>query len=149
MSEVRVTDPKTGGQKGRKSDRFDLIPADFERALAEHYGKGAEKYEDRNWERGYDWSLSYRALRSHLAWWWAKQDFDAETGSNHLIAVAWHAIALYTFQTRGLGTDDRPAVGPLNGVQFNPYGVPGTTECWFCHGQGIGGKCAVCNPWKL
>ena len=41
--EVRVTDPETGGQKGQKPARFDLIPpAIWE--VAELYGKGAAKY---------------------------------------------------------------------------------------------------------
>jgi hypothetical protein len=106
MTEIRIIDPKTGGQKGQKEERFDLIPNEFERALALHYGKGARKYDDRNWERGYNWSLSVGALRRHLAAWLDGESCDVETGSNHLIAVAWHAVALFVFQTRGLGTDD-------------------------------------------
>jgi hypothetical protein len=105
-NEVRVVDPNTGGEKGSKLARYDLIPVEFEEALAEHYGKGARKYDDRNWERGYKWSLSVAALRRHLAAWLRGEDNDSETGSNHLIAVAWHAVALYIFQLRGLGTDD-------------------------------------------
>jgi len=105
--EVRVTDPKTGGQKGMKLARFDLIPPEYEWELAEHYGKGAKKYADRNWEKGYDWSLAYQALRRHLNQWWRGEDRDPETGTHHLIAVIWHAIALYTFQLRGLGNDNR------------------------------------------
>jgi Domain of unknown function (DUF5664) len=105
--EVRVTDPKTGAQKGSKLARFSLIPSDFLWALAEHYGKGEKKYAARNWEKGYLWSLSMDALDRHWTAWKAGQDIDEETGSNHLIAVAWHACALYVFQRRGLGTDNR------------------------------------------
>lgn len=105
-SEVIVTDQTTGGQKGQKLERFDLIPSEFETALARHYGKGAAKYADRNWERGYSWSLSVGALRRHLALWLEGEDYDPENGSSHLIAVAWHAIALFIFHRRGLGTDD-------------------------------------------
>lgn len=100
-------DPDTGGEKGQKLARFDLIVPEFEHALAEHLGRGARKYADRNWERGYKWSLSYAALRRHLNAWWGGEDNDPETGSSHLIAVAWHAMALFIFQLRGLGTDDR------------------------------------------
>jgi hypothetical protein len=113
MNEVRVVDPTTGGEKGSKEERFDLIPNEFERALALHYGKGARKYADRNWERGYKWSLSVAALRRHLSAWLDGESLDAETGSSHLIAVAWHACALFIFELRGLGTDDirrKPAV---------------------------------------
>lgn len=113
--EVRVVDPQTGGEKGSKLQRFSLIPADFLWALAEHYGVGARKYSDKNWERGYKWSLSVDALERHLAQWKLGENKDAETGSNHLIAVAWHAIALFVFGKRGLGTDDvrpKPVFSP-------------------------------------
>ena len=64
-------------------------------ALAEHYGKGAQKYaEPRNWERGYAWDLSFDAMQRHAWLWWGGEDLDSETGSNHLTAVAWHSFAL-------------------------------------------------------
>ena len=68
--------------------------------------KGVQVSGDRNWERGYRWSLSVGALRRHLSAWLSGESVDPETGSNHLIAVAWHAIALFIFELRGLGTDD-------------------------------------------
>jgi hypothetical protein len=106
QGEVRVVDPLTGGEKGSKIERFDLIPVEMETALARHYGVGATKYEDRNWERGYKWSLSYAALRRHLAAWAGGESYDTETGTHHLVAVIWHATALFVFELRGLGTDD-------------------------------------------
>lgn len=106
VGEVIITDPSTGGKKGQKIERFDLIPNEFEVALARHYGVGSQKYDDRNWEKGYRWSLSVGALRRHLSAWLGGESIDPETGSNHLIAVAWHAIALFVFELRGLGTDD-------------------------------------------
>lgn len=107
-AEVRIVDPKTGGEKGSKMARYDLIPAEALDALARHYGAGALKYADRQWEKGYSWGLSFAAMMRHAWAWWRGEDFDAETGSHHLSAVAWHALALYTFQCRGVGTDDRP-----------------------------------------
>lgn len=104
--EVRVVDERTGGEKGSKLARFSLIPPEFMWALAEHYGIGARKYADRNWERGYKWSLSIDALERHLVQWKMGETFDPETGSNHLIAAAWHCCALFIYQLRGLGTDD-------------------------------------------
>lgn len=84
--EVRTTS-STGGQKGVKLARFELIPTGPLKAVAEHYGKGAEKYEDRNWERGYEWSKSYAALQRHLNAFWSGEDIDEETGSPHLAAA--------------------------------------------------------------
>lgn len=172
LSEVRVVDPTTGGEKGSKLARFSLIPPEFLWALAEHYGKGANKYTkvltiveacatignictcntqntvssedsdalgtirtvlqqhkptcsvqrlkfqpssvpgeiklsgDRNWERGYKWSLSVDALERHLTQWKQGEIFDPETGTHHLICVAWHACALFCYSIFGKGTND-------------------------------------------
>lgn len=105
-TEVRVKDPKSGGEKGAKLARFSLIPPDFLLELANHYGRGARKYADRNWERGYKWSLSVDALERHLTAFKMGEWLDSETGTPHIIAVAWHCAALFIFKTRGLGTND-------------------------------------------
>lgn len=106
--ERRVTDPTTGGQKGQKIERFDLVPAGARRALARVFGVGGLKYDDNNWRKGYSWSLGDGALNRHLTLWEDGQSYDDETGSHHLIQVAWHAFVLYTFETLGLGKDDLP-----------------------------------------
>lgn len=108
--EVRTVS-STGGEKGVKPERFDLIPAVFVKELAHHYGRGAAKYEDRNWERGYEWSKSYGALNRHLWAFWNGEDYDEETGSPHIVAVGWHASVLTQFllDPARYGTfDDRP-----------------------------------------
>lgn len=104
--EIRTVDPLTGGEKGSKLQRYDLVPPEFEDALAEVYGRGARKYADRNWEKGYKWGLSVAALRRHLKAWLMGESIDPETGAYHLAQVAWHAAALFTFELRQLGTDD-------------------------------------------
>lgn len=110
-AEVRVTDPETGGEKGQKLARFDLIPAGALWQLAEHYGRGAQKYADDNWRRGYSWRLSFAAMMRHAWAFWRGEDIDDETGSPHLVAVAWHALTLLTFADEQLGTDDRQSRG--------------------------------------
>jgi len=65
---------------------------------------------DYNWTQGYDWHLSFDALQRHFALWMMGEKNDPETGSHHMICVAWHAFALFIFETFGLGKDDR---GPL------------------------------------
>lgn len=106
IEEIRVTDPKSGGQKGKKKQRFSLIPQDWLWALAEHYGKGAEKYDDNNWRKGYAWSLSVDAHHRHVSQWLQGHDDDVETGTSHLVAAAWHLVALWWFHQHGKGTDD-------------------------------------------
>lgn len=106
--ETRVTDAATGGAKGAKLARFDLLPYDALWEVAEHFGRGAAKYEDRNWEKGYDHGLSQAALMRHFADYMNGVDIDPETGGLHITAVAWHALVLLAFHLRGAGTDTRP-----------------------------------------
>lgn len=110
--ETRYTDPETGGAKGNKLARFDLIPADPLWQVAECYGRGALKYADRNWERGYPWHLSFAAMQRHANLFWAGEDRDPESGSHHLAAVVFHALALIEFGDTHPEKDDRP---PLDG----------------------------------
>lgn len=108
-------------REGHKDDsgkpRFDLIPPEFLFATADILTFGANKYEDRNWEKGMRWGRPFGALMRHLWAWWGGQgptnrnfmfdDIDAETGRSHL----WHACCclafLVAFEERGTGTDDR------------------------------------------
>ena len=106
-NEVRITS-STGGQKGKKLARYDLIPVHPLWDVAELYGRGALKYEDRGWERGYAWSLSYAALMRHLQQFWDRESLDKETGSPHLAAVVFHALALLEFSATHPEFDDRP-----------------------------------------
>lgn len=109
-TETRLTDPKTGGQKGMKPERFDLIPFDALEEVARVYGFGAAKYEDNNWLRGYPWLWSAGALMRHVGKWMLCEDRDGESGLHHLAHAAWHCLTLITFQLRKLGTDTRPKV---------------------------------------
>lgn len=108
--EIRVIDPDTGGEKGAKLARYDLIPAYPLDVVATHYGIGASKYADRNWERGYRWSLSFAAMMRHAWAFWRGEDIDLETGSPHLAAVIFHAMALLEFGRTHAEKDDRPKV---------------------------------------
>lgn len=112
-SEVRVTDPKTGGQKGQKPERYDLLPYGALDEVARVYAMGAEKYEDWNWANGYAWSLSLGALQRHVAAFSQGEDTDPESGYSHLAHAAFHCLALITFQQHNLGTDDRWVPGGL------------------------------------
>lgn len=106
MSEVRTTS-STGGEKGTKPARFDLLPVGPLTQIAELYGKGAEKYADHNWRKGYEWSKSYAALMRHATQFWNGEDCDAETGMPHMTSVAFHAMALLEFMEKHPDFDDR------------------------------------------
>jgi len=105
------TERATGGQKGQKLARYDLVPVGPLKALAEHYGRGASKYDDRNWERGYRWSLSYAAAMRHLTQFWSGEDWDDDPimdRSHHLDAAIFHLMALREFTTTHPELDNRP-----------------------------------------
>jgi hypothetical protein len=104
--EERVTSD-TGGQKGRKPARMDLIPPGPLLELSKVYGFGATKYDDHNYIRGYDWSLSYGAMQRHMMAWASGEDIDPESGRMHLAHAAWHCFCLMVFAQEGLGNDDR------------------------------------------
>ena len=91
-----------------KKSRVDLIDPNFILALGEHYRLGAEKYADRNWEKGMSWSRCYGSALRHMAAFMAGEDNDPETGSPHVIAAAWNMAALYYYMTNHRDKDDRP-----------------------------------------
>lgn len=106
LGEVR-TKSSTGGEKGTKPERHDLIPVEALGKVAQLYGRGAEKYAAHNWRRGYEWSKSYAALQRHATQFWAGEDNDAEMGLPHMASVAFHALALLTFMDEQRDFDDR------------------------------------------
>lgn len=116
-----VTDPTTGGMKGSKAERYDLIPAGPLRELALHYGRNSVehggKYPARNWEKGYRWSLSFASMMRHAWAMWRGEWLDPESPDGrtpHLVAVAWHAFAMLEWRETHPELDDRPYVpGPL------------------------------------
>lgn len=133
--EVRTTS-STGGQKGVKLERFDLIPQGPLVKLAEHFGRGALKYDEHQWRDGYEWSKSYSAAQRHWSAFWSGEDYDVcsnhpeecshepapgqntilffehdtcynHTGSHHLTAAAWHSFVLLEFTETHPEHDDR------------------------------------------
>lgn len=105
--EVRVVNEKTGGEKGSKAQRFDLVPFEAVAEIAEIYDFGSKKYADHNWRKGYNWGLSFAALQRHLALFWEGEDYDEESGLNHLAHAGWHCLALLTFYREHPELDDR------------------------------------------
>lgn len=106
--EVRQKNAITGGEKGAKPEAYALIPVEPLAEVARVYGFGAGKYTNRNWERGYEWSLSYSALQRHLNAFWSGQNRDPESGKHHLAHAVFHCLAMMEWQRTHPEMDDRP-----------------------------------------
>jgi hypothetical protein len=87
--------------------RFDLIPVLPLIELAKLYAIGAQKYQDKNWEKGLSWSRVYAAMQRHANKWWAGETYDSEDGQNHLSSVVWCAFALMEYERTHPELDDR------------------------------------------
>ena len=102
--------------EGTKNDngkiRTDLLPAGALMKVAEVLTMGAEKYEDRNWEKGIDFGRVYGALLRHLWAWQASENHDPESEKLHLAHAATNALFLlhYALDVKYNEFDDRPGM---------------------------------------
>lgn len=123
--EVRMTS-STGGQKSTKFQRPGLIPGDVLLEFSQIYSIGAKKYDDNNWRKGYDWSLSIDAALRHLEQFNAGEDYDlctcddepeggpaypcvgcGATGQKHILQCAWHCFTLAWYMDHKREFDNR------------------------------------------
>lgn len=105
--EIRIVDPKTGGEKGQKPCQMGALDPRSLKEVGNVAGFGAYKYARYNFAKGYAWSLSYDAIQRHLMAFWDGENVDPESGCCHLAHAAWHCLTLMTFLFRDRGTDDR------------------------------------------
>ena len=100
---------KNNGVKyDKKKIRMDLVPYDAVNEIAKVLTFGAEKYSERNWENGMDWSRAFGALQRHLTIWYHGQDKDKETSLSHLASAGCCLFFLIAWELRQVGVDDRP-----------------------------------------
>lgn len=105
-----ITESSSGGRKGVKDERYDLIPVMPLRQLALVYGMGAKKYTPNNWRKGYEWSKNIAAMQRHIEAFRDGEEGDQESGLPHLAHVAWHCFTLMWFAENKREFDDRPDV---------------------------------------
>lgn len=109
----------TDGQGERKVEphkmaRYDLLPPELLEALAIHYGRGAMKYADRNWERGMQWGIMFACGMRHAWKWFRGESYDkpdpkmGDYRAHHLISAVWNLANAYVYEVRNVGQDDRP-----------------------------------------
>lgn len=88
--------------------RYDLIPPDALRELAKVYTVGAEKYGERNWEKGMSWGRAFGSLLRHVWDWFGGIEADHEDGLHPLAHAAFRVFQLLAYSMRKVGNDDRP-----------------------------------------
>lgn len=96
--------------QGNKFDegklRFDLLPLDALEEIVRVYTFGAQKYGDRNWEKGIVYSRFVGASFRHILSWFKGSKADEESGIHPLAHAAWSLIALLTYDLRGMAKFD-------------------------------------------
>lgn len=87
--------------------RYDLIPVYSQKQYAMVLTKGAEKYGDRNWQKGMSWMSVVSSLERHLQAFKQGEDFDSETGLLHTAHIMCNASFLSEYYKIYPEGDDR------------------------------------------
>src|ERR1700719_4656443 len=98
---------KSGATRSNKVPRYDLIPREGLRRVAERYTMGAEKHGENNWRKGVRDPEFIQQCKNHLIdhmWLYLQQ---GNINDDNLAAVAWGAFALMEIEYQAqLDKDD-------------------------------------------
>ena len=106
--ETLMSPPKEGRKDDIGKTPWHLMPPDALNQIAQVLEFGANKYGDRNWEKGMHWSRPFSALMRRMWAWWRGENRDPETGLSHLAHAGCCILFLLSYEGRAHGTDDRP-----------------------------------------
>ena len=120
LSDVHDVEGKAAAKFDQGKPKHSLVPPDAINMIAEVYTYGAEKYEADNWCKGFRYRRLLDALYRHLSAWNQGEDFDPESGFNHLAHAGCMLTMLLAHVNRGLGTDDRYKLDHAN-VQYGNH----------------------------
>jgi 5'(3')-deoxyribonucleotidase len=98
----------TGLRYNQGKLRYDLVQPWAHEQMVKILTKGAQKYAERNWEKGMLWSNVISSLKRHLAAIERGEDYDLETGELHAAHVACNAHFLTAYYKIFPQGDDRP-----------------------------------------
>lgn len=87
--------------------RYDLQHPIATRGLVEVLTSGAEKYEERNWEKGMSWTSVLASMKRHIAAFEMGEDYDPETGHLHVDHIQCNAHFLSSYYKIAPQYDDR------------------------------------------
>ena len=90
--------------------RMDLIPPEHYENLAKVLTYGANKYEDRNWEKGIEYMTNYASALRHLNQWAKGEDKDQESGLSHIDHAITNLMMISVQTSRDMTQlDNRPS----------------------------------------
>lgn len=98
----------TGMRFNQGKLRYDLVQPYAHEQMVKILTKGADKYAERNWEKGMKWSNVISSLKRHLAAIERGEDFDKETGELHAAHLSCNAHFLTAYYKIYPEGDDRP-----------------------------------------
>jgi len=105
--------------------KWQLIPIPALLELCKVFHFGGTKYDDNNWRNGMKYSRVYRPMMSHFNKWLAStSSYDKESGTHHLMMVAWGCFVLYMYEIvfKYTDGDDRLDKDMLTDEDFEPRG---------------------------
>ena len=108
LSETQGGRKDDGRESGNLKLRYDLLPVKAIREVVKVLTFGANKYGDRNWEKGLAWSRPYAALHRHMSSFWEGEDLDSESGIPHIAHAICSLLFLMEYTFTRLEFDDRP-----------------------------------------
>lgn len=107
VDDGQIRDTFEGGgtrERAEGKGRYDLLPIFALKRLARWYELGAQKYGDRNWEKGLPYSRCIDSAKRHL-----DKFLMGMHDEDHLTAAIWNLMAILDFQERGMNQfDDLP-----------------------------------------
>ena len=107
MSGIHVSENKGVKFDGGKL-RYDLVNPKALRGMVDILTFGAQKYADRNWEKGMPWSRIIASLKRHLEAIERGEDYDPESGRLHADHLQCNAHFLSSYYDLFPQGDDRP-----------------------------------------
>lgn len=96
--------------------RFDLISPVGERRLARRYEQGAEKYGDRNWQKGIPIGRCLDSAKRHI-----NQYLEGNNEEDHLSAAAWNLFTAMHMEVYNPDMQDIDTRPDYKNVKENSY----------------------------
>ncbi len=93
MVEEMVIVSKEGAKRSAGVPRFDLVPPEAIRYLAERFTLGAQKYGDTNWKQNMPIRVLFQHGIGHINRLMS-MDFAEDTAKGHIGAILWMGAAL-------------------------------------------------------